>query len=156
MDYYISLFPGAGGSGPGDRGPSGAPPGSSTPQGGDSTQDKKSPAVSQWWQRTGTPKPGGSFETRDDDPKPPPEAGANARPNAADGSTQESNDLPPLSEGGGSQEMGVAGISRAYLHWLQLHQQLQQELARFYFGYGINPELGSHQGPQDLSKKSKR
>ncbi|XP_048516847.1 LIM domain-binding protein 2 isoform X2 [Dendroctonus ponderosae] len=38
---------GAGGSGPGDRGPSGVPPGSSTPQGGDSTQDKKSPAVSQ-------------------------------------------------------------------------------------------------------------
>ncbi|KAF7283866.1 hypothetical protein GWI33_022900 [Rhynchophorus ferrugineus] len=38
---------GAGGAGPGDRGPSGAPPGGSTPQGGDSAQDKKSPAVSQ-------------------------------------------------------------------------------------------------------------
>ncbi|XP_066150558.1 LIM domain-binding protein 2-like isoform X2 [Euwallacea fornicatus] len=38
---------GGGNSGPSDRGPSGAPPGSSTPQGGDSAQDKKSPAVSQ-------------------------------------------------------------------------------------------------------------
>lgn len=68
---------------------------------------------------------------------------------------QEPNDTLQALETG-TQETGVDGISRAYLHWLQLHQQLQQELARFYFGYRGNTGLGgSSQGPHDLSKKDK-
>lgn len=140
------LITGAGGSGPGDRGPSGVPPGSSTPQGGDSTQDKKSPAVSQWWQRTRTPKPGGSsFETGNDEAT---KSGADADPNVNEAPAQHQQE--PKND----TEPEVTGLSRAYVHWLQLHQQLQQELARFYFGYGMG--LSPQGGPQDLSKKSKR
>lgn len=131
---------GPGGAGPGDRGQGGAPPGGSTPQGGDSTQDKKSPAVSQWWQRTSAPKGGANGES--------------SASGGGGGGAPSTGARAPMTND--PQVLGVDGISRAYLHWLQLQQQLQQELARFYFRYRGGSELDKvGQGPQDLSKKGK-